>query len=109
MRAPACAGRFAARRVFDVGAGLLKHLARNCTPAGQAVSQARQPRQKYISSPKARVDLELAVGDGAHQRDAAARAVALELGGVVGRAGGQAHPAVHALLEHRVIEVLKIF
>ena len=50
---------------------------------------------------------EVAVGHRAHEGDAAARAVALALGRVVGRARRQAHPAVHALLEDRVVEKLE--
>jgi hypothetical protein len=48
---------------------------------------------------------ELAISDGAHQRDSAARAVALDFGGVVSGAGGQAKAAVHALLHDGVVEV----
>ena len=49
-------------------------------------------------------DFEVAVGDGTHEGDASARAVLFELGLFVGRAGGQAHAAVHALLENGVVE-----
>jgi hypothetical protein len=48
-------------------------------------------------------DLELAVRDGTHQRNAPARAVALAPGRVVRRTGRQAHPAVHALLQDGVV------
>ncbi len=45
-----------------------------------------------------------AIGDGAHERNASARAVALEFGGIVSRAGRQAKAAMHALLDDRVIQ-----
>ena len=49
-----------------------------------------------------------AIGDGAHERDAAARAVPLEFGGVVSRAGGQTEPAVHALLHDGIIQIFQM-
>ena len=48
--------------------------------------------------------VEFVVGDGAHERDAAAGTVAFELGRVVSGAGGEAKTAVHALLHDGVIE-----
>ena len=72
------------------------------TPSGRRGSRGSSSSRRRTSC----VDLELAVGDRAHERDAAARAVALALGRVVGRAGRQAHAAVHALLQHRVVERL---
>ena len=47
---------------------------------------------------------ELLIGHRAHQRNAAAWTVPLVLRFVVGRAGGQAHAAVHALLDDGVVE-----
>ena len=47
---------------------------------------------------------EPSVGDGPHQGDASARAVAFEFGGVVSGASGQTEAAVHALLDDRVIQ-----
>ena len=49
-----------------------------------------------------------AVGDGAHQGDASARRVPLELGLVVRRTGRQAQAAVHALLHDRVVEAFEV-
>ena len=70
---------------------------------------ARQAAEAEIHFVRERLRrLQLAIRDGTHQRDATARAVALELGGVVGRAGGQTQPAVHALLHHGVIEILEM-
>ena len=48
-------------------------------------------------------DGQVAIGDGAHESDAAPGAVALALGLHVSGAGGQAHAAVHALLDHGVV------
>ena len=51
---------------------------------------------------------ETFVGDGAHQSDSPARAVAFEFGGVVSRAGRQAKAAMHALLHDGVVEVFEV-
>ena len=53
---------------------------------------------------KLRRHVEFAVGDGPHQGDPATGAVPFPLGRIVGRAGRQAHAAVHALLEDRIVE-----
>src|SRR5262245_31314652 len=48
--------------------------------------------------------LEFAIGDRPHEGDASARAVALDLCGVIGGAGWQAKSAMHALLQDGIIE-----
>ena len=67
--------------------------------------QARQPRQKYISSANALRRFHPPICNRPHERDAAAGAVSLNLGGVVGGARGQAKPAMHALLHHGIVQV----
>jgi hypothetical protein len=52
-------------------------------------------------------EFQLVVGDSPHQCYATPGAVLFVLGDVVSRAGGKAHPAVHALLEDRIIEVFE--
>jgi hypothetical protein len=47
---------------------------------------------------------EVTIGHGPHQGDAAAGTVPLALGFVVGGTGGQAHPAMHALLKDGVVQ-----
>ena len=49
-----------------------------------------------------------AVGDGAHQRDAAAGTVPFQLGRVIGRARRKAKPAVHALLHDGIVELFEV-
>ena len=92
---------------LGLGASHLEKL-RVIDPAGQAVSQARQPVTEIHLVGERFLGLELAVGDGAHEGDAPARAVALELRLHVGRARRQAHAAVHALLDDRVVEILEV-
>lgn len=76
---------------------------------GQALVQARQPQAVIHFLAEGFGEFEFVVGDGAHQGDATARAVAFALGFRVGRAARQAQAAVHALLERGVIEVAKGF
>jgi len=46
--------------------------------------------------------------NGAHEGDAAARRISFEKGSVVGGAGRQTQPAVHALLKDGVVEILEM-
>src|ERR1035438_4397681 len=52
--------------------------------------------------------VQAAVGDGPHERDAAARAVPLDFRRVVSGAGRKAKTAVHALLQDRVVEAFEM-
>ena len=52
--------------------------------------------------------LQPLIGNGPHQGDATARAVAFQLGGVVGRTSRQAQTTVHALLDHGVIQSFEV-
>src|SRR5258706_3279113 len=52
--------------------------------------------------------LEPFIGDGSHERNPAPRAVALQLCRVVSRAGWQTKAAMHALLDHAVVEILEM-
>ena len=65
------------------------------TPEGQAVSQARQPRQRSTYGSASSI-VSVAFERLLHQHDAAARRVHLLAEHAVGRAGGQAEAAVHA-------------
>src|SRR5438094_4266577 len=48
------------------------------------------------------------IGNGAHERDPAARAVSFQFSGVVSGAGGQTEAAVHALLHDGIIQILQM-
>ena len=86
----------APRRLEELG--VVRH--RPDTPSdrrgspGNSSSRRRTPRE-ISRSPSATARIS---------DDAAARAVALALRGVVSRARRQAHAAVHALLQHRVVD-----
>ena len=67
-----------------------------CTPDGQAVTQAMQPRQLSMCSHERRRDLLVAL---LHQHDPPARRVHLLAPEPVGGAGGQAEAAVHAVVD----------
>ncbi len=80
-----------------LGAGVLEQLGVvHAGRAGGHAGEAAEAKIHFIG--ECFCGLEFAIGDGAHERDTAARAVSLKLGLVVRRAGGQAHAAVHALL-----------
>ena len=72
-----------------------------CTPDGHVVSQLRQVRQRSRCELRRARDL-LALEHLLHQVDAAARAVELVAEQLVGRAGGRAEAAVHALAQDGV-------
>ena len=92
---------------LGLGAGVLEQLGVvHARRAGGHAREAAEAEIHFVGEGLRR--LKLAVGDGAHEGDAAARGVALELGGVVGRAGGQAEAAVHALLHDGVVEVFEM-
>ena len=76
-------------------------------PRRDRPSRRRGSRGRNTFRPRRPFRFQLAVGDGAHEGDAAARAVALDLGLHVGGTGGQAHAAVHALLEHGVVALVE--
>jgi len=72
---------------------------------GGAGGRARKAPEAVVHLPReARGRLQLAVGDRAHERDPPPRRMALPARLEVRGARGQAQPAVHALLEHRVVE-----
>ena len=71
---------------------------RSCTPLGQVLSQLRQVRQRSRCSCVLRVGV-CALEHLLDQVDAAARAVELVAEQLVGRAGGGAEAAVHALAQ----------
>ena len=87
---------------FGFGAGVFKKFgvvyARG---AGGHAGETAEAEIHFIGKSFGR--FEPAIGDRAHEGNAATRAVALEFGGVVSGAGRQAKAAMHALLEHRVI------
>src|SRR5882724_7471256 len=74
--------------------------------AGGLAREATEAKIHFVAKHLGR--LELPISDGPHQRDPAARAVALHLGVIVSRAGRQAQPAVHALLHDGIIEVFQM-
>ena len=83
--------------LLHLGTGVLEQL--GVVHPGRAGRHARKAAETKIHFVgECFCGLEFAIGDGAHERDAAARAVSLKLGLVIRRAGGQAHAAVHALL-----------
>ena len=100
-------GESSTRCFFGLGARMLEQL---------GVIHARRTRRHAREATEAEIHFvgerfrrfQPAVRDGAHERDAPARAVAFEFGGVVSRARRQAKAAVHALLHDRVIEVFEM-
>ena len=106
-RAPEAAGEgLVEAGGLDFGAGGLEQVGViHARGAGGLAGQAAEAVAHLIG--EGRRELQFVVGHGAHERDASAWAVALLLGGVVGGAGRQAHPAMHALLQDRVIEELE--
>ena len=69
--------------------------------AGGHASQAAEAKIHFVR--ESFRGFEPAISNGAHERNAATRAVTLEFCGVVSGAGGQAKAAMHALLEDGVI------
>src|SRR5678810_883074 len=74
--------------------------------AGGHASKAAETKIHFLRKDPAR--FKLIVSNRPHQRDASPRTVALELGCVVGWAGGQAQTAMHALLHYRVVQTLEV-
>ena len=97
-------GRDGGAGAFDFGPGRFKkgtviHSRRTSRLAGEATEAIIH----FLGESAA--GLELAIGHRAHQGDAPARAVPLAFGFIVGGTGGQAHAAVHALLEDGIIQL----
>src|SRR6516225_1344774 len=78
--------------------------------SGRASRLARQAAQAKIEFlPKGLRHFQVSIGDPAHQCDTAARTVTFELGFFVGWTSRQAHSAVDALLEDRIIQAPEVF
>jgi hypothetical protein len=69
---------------------------------GRLASEASEAKIHFLSERAG--GFHIPVGDGAHEGDATPRAVAFDLCRIVGRAGWQAHAAVHALLQFGIID-----
>jgi hypothetical protein len=92
---------------FDFGSGGLEELrVVDAGWTGGLAGEAAEAEIHFVSEGGG--GGEFPVGNGAHERDAAAGAVAFVSGRVVGRAGRQAHAAVHALLEDGVVEAREV-
>lgn len=93
---------------FDLGAGGLEEAGVvNAGGAGGDAGEAAEAGIHFVA--EGRIDGEFAVGDGTHEGDAAAGAVAFFFGRDKGGAGGEAEAAVHALLHDGVVEVAEQF
>ena len=74
---------------FGLGAGVLEQLGVvDARGASGHAGEAAEAEIHFVGEGLG--GFEAAIGNGAHEGDAAARAVALDLGGIVGRASGQA-------------------
>src|SRR5262249_11000876 len=94
--------RFQCAALFRFGAGVLEEfgIIDTCR-AGGLTSEAAEAEIHFFAEGFCR--LKLPVGDGAHEGDSSAGAIALDFRGVVSGAGGQTKAAVHALLHNRVV------
>ena len=92
---------------FGFRAGVLEKLRviHPCRASGHAGEAAEAEVHFVREGPR---HIQAAIGDRAHERDAAPRAMSLDLRRVVGRARRQAKAAVHALLQDRVVEALEV-
>lgn len=91
---------------FDVRARSLEELrVVHSGRAGGLAGEAPQAVAHFIGE-LAR-DSQLFIGDGPHEGDPPSGTVALAMRGIIRRASGQAHAAVHALLKHGVIELFE--
>ena len=99
-------GRCENLRALRLGAGRLEEF--GVVHAGGTRGHAGEtPEAEVHLLGEGLAGLETVIRNGAHQGDASAGRIALQLGGVVGRAGRQAQAAVHALLHDRVVEALE--
>ena len=88
---------------FGFGAGVFEEFGViDAGGTGGHAGEATETKIHFLGESASGV--EFAISDSAHECNAAARTVALELGGVVSGAGGEAKAAVHALLHDGVIE-----
>jgi hypothetical protein len=88
--------------MLHVGAGVFEEI--GVVDAGWArggASQTAEAVTHFVGESRGR--LQLAVGNGAHERDASARGVSLASGLCVGGTGGQAESTVHTLLEKGIV------
>ena len=85
--------------MLDLGAGVFEELGViNTGGTGRGAGEAAKAVIHLLA--EFFRHFEIAVGDGPHQGDATARAVALLPRLEVGRTTRQTHPAMHALLDH---------
>ena len=93
--------------VFDVGSGGLKQPGVvNACRAGGGAGEAAQAKIHFIA--KSLLDFQFSVRHRPHQGDAASGTVAFSSGGDICRTGGQAHSAMHALLDNRIVHLLQM-